>query len=238
MTIDRREFLAALGASSIVYVIGIPTRAKAAGDFKGASADRGDAHPAVIPDVDYADYLVLEGGTATAYSNRTEMGQGLRTVLVSIVSQGLELPRNKVRVILGDTATCPDDGPTTGSCATRHVGWAYWLVCSKVRTDLRERAASMLGAPASQLDYRKGEIVNAADPGDRISIFDLGRGERVILTVDPSKDVSEIPYKDPKIPNVLGKQIVTGALTYAGDVKLPGMLYGGLVQQPYHRKYT
>ncbi len=170
MAIDRREFLTALGASSLVYAIGITpgATAAAASRSKGTSADSGNTHPSVIPD----------------------------------------------------------------------VGWAYWLVCLKVREDLLTRAARTLSLPPSQLEYRKGAIVNAANPGERISIFDLGKGERVVLHVDPTRDVSQIPYKDPKLPNVLGRQIVTGALTYAGDVKLPRMLYGGLVQQPYHRKYT
>ena len=240
MTVNRREFLASLGASSLVYIIGITPTAKAAAPSVNGKTTSGteDTHPAVVPDVDYMDYLILDGGKATAHSNRTELGQGLKTVLAALVSQGLGLPRKKVKIILGDTATCPDDGPTTGSCATGNVGWAYWLVCTKVRNDLQERAAKSLNLPASQLDYRKGYIVNTSNPKQRISIFELGKGERVVLHVDPTQDTSDIHYKDLKIANVLGKQIVTGKIKYAGDVRLAGTLYGGLVQQPYHRKYT
>ncbi len=93
----------------------------------------------------YTEWLFIgRDGSVTAHTGRTELGQGLKTVLGDIVSQGLELPLSQINLVLGDTDSCPDDGPTTGSGATRTVGWGYWIACSQIREDLVRRAAIVL----------------------------------------------------------------------------------------------
>ena len=57
-------------------------------------------------------------GTVTVYSGKVEFGQGARTEIAMAVAEELNLPLDKVRVVLGDTELCPNDGITAGSRTT------------------------------------------------------------------------------------------------------------------------
>ena len=73
--------------------------------------------------------LFLDTERVAVYTGRSELGQGLTTVLVSVVSQAFEISPDQVDVHLADTDLCPDDGPTSGSSATAHIGWPIWCAC-------------------------------------------------------------------------------------------------------------
>ena len=140
---------------------------------------------AADPEIDYSDWIVLRpDGIVTIFTGRTELGQGLQTVLTALVSQGLELPLDRIEVIMGDTDICPDDGPTVGSSATWFVGWGFWLACEKIREDLIIRAASSLGITAENLDYQNGGIRSQESNDTLISAFDLGNGDVVFMEID------------------------------------------------------
>lgn len=195
---------------------------------------------AVDMGIDYTEWLVFgPGSKVTAFTGRSELGQGLNTVLVAIISQGLEISRKKVSVVMGDTELCPDDGPTTGSSSTRFVGWEYWLACDKIRSDVSHRAAALLGCDGGEVVYSRGSVKQAGSPANRISVFDVGSGETVLLDVDTtSPPVSGRQYVDLRIPNVNAKKIVTGTQKYVGDMKLKGMLYGAFLTPPYFYRLT
>jgi CO/xanthine dehydrogenase Mo-binding subunit len=146
VTLSRRTFLE-VAAGGAVYALAFGCARK--------PVDRGPAVIELSPEeaaglkggmeLDYTEWLVIHpDGTVTAHTGRMEIGQGITTVLSNVICQGLELPEDRVEVILGDTDRCPDDGPTVGSSATMKVGWGYWLACERIRQDLVRRAADRL----------------------------------------------------------------------------------------------
>ncbi len=188
----------------------------------------------------YTEWLFIHGdGSATAHTGRIELGQGLKTVLSNVICQVLDLPPENLEIVMGDTDTCPDDGPTEGSNATRTVGWGYWLACQRVREDLIRRAAIALDRPADQLRYRKGKVVDKKRPKHRIGIGALADGSVQVATIDPKsvrRGMSD--YVDRGTPAVNAEAIVTGTLTYAGDL-FPGECdYGALLPPRYHKQLT
>jgi isoquinoline 1-oxidoreductase len=195
---------------------------------------------ATILDLDYSEWIVFGADDSVSiFTGRTELGQGLKTVLTAVVTQGLEIPQGKLTVVQGDTETCPDDGPTTGSSATKYVGWGYWIACEKIRADLVSRASRSLGIPARQLRYKNGGVSRRGKRGILRRAAELGGGEVVKLQVDPNTSSSaDKQYIDLGIPNVNSRKIVTGKLKYVGDIYLPGLLYAGWLAQPYHPKQT
>ena len=87
-SISRREALQALGAGAFLFA-GAPVR----------------IHPA-------------EDGTFTVFTGKVEIGQGARTELTQAVAEELRVAIDHIRLVMGDTALCPDDGGTFASLTT------------------------------------------------------------------------------------------------------------------------
>ncbi len=240
MVLSRRDFLAGVGGAGIAYAFQVGC----AKDPEVVELQEAPEEPPVRspdnPGIDYRQWLVVEAdGSVTAYTCRVEIGQGLETLLYNVLSQGMELPTDKIRVVLGDTELCPADGPTTGSAATQYVVWGFWQACPWIRADLVERAAQRLGMDAGGLEYRQGEIVSRTDSSRRIAMGDLVDGSVRTTTLDleaapaPARD-----YVDRGTLNVNGEAIVTGTLQYAGDLYPEGCLYGGKLRPRDHASLT
>jgi len=240
MRLTRRSFLELLG-SSTAYAL---TFSCSDGGGLPAPTPSTSGTP-VVPATgrfftDYTDWLFLhDDGSVTAHTGRIDMGQGLETVLSNIITQALELPSEKVKLVMGDTDLCPDDGPTNGSAATRLVGWSYWRACERVRNHLVDRASEILGVPVKRLVYRGGAVVGRKDVSLRLGIGDFADGTVHLATIDASnRFTGKLKYTDRKTPNVRGEAIVTGTLTYAGDL-FPGEVpYGSWPLPEYHTQLT
>lgn len=246
MSLSRRQFLKSMGSAGIVYAFRFVPKANAQTDNFQA------VHPlqqlenmeiqdclAVKPDIDYRDWIAFgSDGKVTVYTCRTELGQGLRTIITAILTQGLEIPQKQLRIIQGDTSLCPDDGPTTGSGATRFVGWGFWIACNKISDDLINRASNSYGFPPDSLQYKRGHVQRKDGP-ILAAAHELGNGELVKIDIDLNEAQSlSKTYVDYGIRNVNAKKIVRGRLKYVGDLRLPGMLYAGWLPRPYHPKLT
>jgi isoquinoline 1-oxidoreductase len=192
------------------------------------------------PGVDHRDWLLISSdGTVSAFTARTEMGQGLTTVMYNLLSQGFDLPDERIRVVLGDTDLCPEDGPTTGSAATHYVAWNFWRACHEIKKDLVLLAAEATGLPREDLEYRAGEIISKSDPDMRIAMGDLADGQVRRMTLAPDDESVPPPtYIDKGTLSVHAEAVVTGTLQYTGDLVVDGCLYGGLLIPPYHHHAT
>ncbi len=57
-------------------------------------------------------------GIIAVYTSKVELGQGPTTLLAQAVAEELRVPVAKIRMVMGDTETCPDDGGTWASLTT------------------------------------------------------------------------------------------------------------------------
>lgn len=244
MTLTRRRFLSGLGGTGLVFVFDLscaPETPPAPRLLAGDSGDEATLIDAALNSkVDYRGWLAISRhGTVTAHTGRMELGQGLRTILYNVICQALELPEEKVRLIMGDTALCPDDGPTTGSNATRGVAWRYWLACHAARNHLLEEAARALDVSREELAYSAGEIYARQRPSRRLGIGRLGDGFRELTASDLEAAAGELPpYVDRRTPSVEAEAIVTGTKQFAGDIKTGDCLYGAFLVPEYHSRRT
>ena len=240
MGISRRSFLAGVGGVGIAYAFHV-----GCGDEPDVVVVTPDPKEPPVrspddPGIDYRQWLVVEAdGSVTAYTCRVEIGQGLETVLYNVLSQGMELPVERIRVVMGDTELCPADGPTTGSAATQYVVWGFWQACPWIRADLVNRAAEQLGMEVRDLEYHQGEIVGRQDKIKRIAIGELVGDSYEIAAIDPDAELEHNrEYVDHATLNVNGEAIVTGTLQYAGDLYPDGCLYGGKLRPRNHASLT
>src|SRR3954469_608176 len=110
-------------------------------------------------------------GTATVFTGKVELGQGIVTALAQIAAEELDLPLARISMISGDTGRTPNEGQTAGSQSIENSGTALRLAAAEVVAILREAAAPKLDAHAGELSVADGVI--SAVNGRKITYAEL-----------------------------------------------------------------
>jgi CO/xanthine dehydrogenase Mo-binding subunit len=220
---NRRQFSAGLGA--LVVTFSLDPRLAVAQERLPGSLQNNRKLDGWI--------RIKADGTATVFTGKVELGQGIVTALAQIAAEELDLPLDRITMISGDTGQTPDEGQTAGSQSIENSGTALRLAGAEVRAILFELAAKRPGTPAQQLTVADGVI--AAPDGRKV-----GYGELVAdLNLDREATAKAAP-KPPASHKIVGQSIprfdipakVTGGLSYVQDVRLPGMVHGRVVRPP------
>lgn len=172
-------------------------------------------------------------GVATAFNGHVDLGTGIETALAQIVAEELDLPLDRVRVVLGDTARTPDQGPTIASETIQIAAVPLRRAAAQARLFLMARAARQMNVALEELQVEDGRI------GLGETWLDFGAliaGLDEMITLDP-----EVPLKDPRRYRIVGQPTqrrdlpakITGAFTYIHDLRIGGMLHGHVVRPPY-----
>jgi nicotinate dehydrogenase subunit B len=187
---------------------------------------------------DYNAFLLIaEDGTVTCYTGKIEMGQGIITSLAQMMADELNVPLEKIKMVMGDTDLCPWDEGTWGSLSTREFGPNMRAAAAEARGVLIEMASSQLGVPASQLEVKDGIITDTKNPAKSISYSKLAKGKKIekYLDVKPAvEDYSMFTYVGKSYNHSDARLKVTGAAKYSGDIKLPGMVFARILRPPSH----
>jgi nicotinate dehydrogenase subunit B len=171
--------------------------------------------------------------TATVFTGKVELGQGIATALWQIAAEELDLPLARVKMIPADTALTPDEGVTSGSQSIEYGGTAIRLAGAEVRSILIDLAAKRFGVSADTLKVSDGTI--AAPDGRTIGYGDLA------AEIDLKREATgKVAPKSPATHTIVGKSIprvdipakVTGGAAYVQDMRLPGMVHGRVVRPP------
>ncbi|HEY9151290.1 MAG TPA: molybdopterin cofactor-binding domain-containing protein [Anaerolineales bacterium] len=182
------------------------------------------------------DWIAIEkDGTVTAFSGKVELGTGVRTALAQIVAEELEVPLERVRMVMGDTARTPDEGYTAGSMTISGSGTALRNASAEARYAMLVMAAEQLGVTLDELMVRDGVIVVARRPERSVTYADLMGGKAFNLQV-----TNKVPLKSPGDYRIVGNSTpredlprkVSGRPGFIHDLKVPGMLHARLVRPP------
>ena len=220
-TLTRRRFTGGLGALVVTFSLD-PNLALAQERLPGSLQNNRklDGWIRINPD-----------GTATIFTGKVELGQGILTALAQIAAEEIDLPLARVRMISGDTRQTPNEGQTAGSQSVENSGTALRMACAEARAILIDLAAKRLGVAADQLKVADG-VVSAPD-GRKI-----GYGE---LNPDLNREATaKATPKPPASHKIVGKSIprfdipakVTGGLVYVQDMRPAGMLHGRVIRPP------
>lgn len=109
-------------------------------------------------------------GTAMLLLGSVEIGTGSDTAMALLVSEELGIPLESIRVISGDTDTCPFDFGAIGSRTTQAMGVAVHLAIEDVKKQLLDFAEANLEAPREILNFEKGRIYVRENPDVGIPI--------------------------------------------------------------------
>jgi CO/xanthine dehydrogenase Mo-binding subunit len=187
---------------------------------------------------DYNAFLrIAEDGTVTCYTGKIEMGQGVITSLAQMMADELNVPLEKVKMVMGDTDLCPYDQGTWGSLTTRSFGPNMRAAAAEARGVLLDLASSKLGVPASQLEVKDGIVVDTKNAKNTVTYGQLARGQKLekYLDVKPAvEDYTKFTYVGKPYKHSDARQKVTGEAKYTGDIKLPGMVFARILRPPSH----
>lgn len=220
----RREFLIGTGALVVSFSLTPQALAQTASKPKPVALDQVDSFLAVHKD-----------GSVTIYTGKVDIGTGIRVALPQMVAEELDVALGKVKMIEGDTALTPDQGPTWGSLSVQVAGVQLRQAAATARRALVEMAVQKLGMPSSDLAVRDGVIFVRAEPHRRLSYAELIGDQAFDLKVD-----RDAPLKNPKDHTIVGQPVprpdvaakVTGTHTYMQDFRVPGMLHARVVRPP------
>ncbi len=226
---DRREFVKALGGGIVVFVnLGPATlfNSRVPGEFQRGYPE------------DINAYLhIAQDGKVTLFSGKIEMGQGVMTSLTQMAAEDLGVALDAFHTVMGDTDTCPWDMGTFGSLTTRSFGPAVRAAAAQARLVLTDLAATRLGVPRDSLTVENGVVYVTADRSRHVTYGELAQGQAITHVVDEQavlRAAEQFTVMGTSPRRLDGVEKVTGAAQYAGDIRIPGMLYARLLRPPAH----
>ncbi|HEX5045514.1 MAG TPA: molybdopterin cofactor-binding domain-containing protein, partial [Gammaproteobacteria bacterium] len=235
---SRRGFLA--GSGALVLTLAIEA-------VPGGRALAQAVNAGPYPDRDFLKldtWIVIHpDNTATFYVGKTDGGQGTGTAFRQMMSDELDIAYDKTSLVMGSTDITPDQGGSGGSDAIERDGWPMRRVAAEARRVLLDLGSRKLQTPVADLTVSNARIVAKTDPSKAVTYAELVGGKRfdVALTgrnVDATtgtaavKNVQDLRVIGQSIPryDIPGK--VDGSLTWAVDVKVPGMVHARNVRPP------
>ncbi|TFG44552.1 MAG: hypothetical protein E4H43_00155 [Bacteroidia bacterium] len=180
---------------------------------------------------------IAENGMVNCYTGKVELGQGAITSLVQIMADELEVPFDRVKMVMSDTDLCPWDGGTTGSNSIRTFSQRMRVAAAEARTVMMQMGSDFLHVPVSQLEVKDGIIINIKDSKSKVSYGELARGKRIEKHLDGKpelKDYRKFKYVGKPYLHQDSRIKVTGEAKFSGDIQLPGLLHARLLRPPSH----
>jgi isoquinoline 1-oxidoreductase len=228
---NRREFVQVVGSGLMIGVAAkrLPAQRRAGG--RGGRGDRSRRAELLSQRFHFdAD------GTVTIFTSKVEVGQGSRTQITQAVAEELQLPLERIKVVMADTQLCPDDGGTAGSRTTPSTIPRVRAAAAAARDVLVGLAAKHWGVDRSTVKYEAGEL-SESNSQNRMSWATLLEDPGFAASLDqpPGEDARQVDVADWRVlgrsaPKVGAREIVTGAHRYASDITQPGMLYGKVLR--------
>jgi len=232
--LSRRAFISSTGA----FVVALATA-----DW--AAAATGEAGRSLKPDR-LDSYIAIEkDGTITAYYGKIDGGQGLGTSISQMVAEELDVPLERVHLVMGDTGRTVNMGGASAATGVSRAGMNLREMAAESRRLMIGMAAKTLGVAAERLTVDDGVVHDAADAKRRISYADLIGGGHFDTPVKWNGQLGlglavtgQAKLKDPKAFKIIGRSPprrdlpgkVFGTLEMAPDVRLPGMLHARMIR--------
>jgi nicotinate dehydrogenase subunit B len=232
--LSRRAFISSTGAVVV---------ALATADW--AAAATGETAPPLKPDR-LDSYIAIEkDGSITAYYGKIDGGQGLGTSIAQMVAEELDVPLERVHLVMGDTGRTINMGGASAATGVSRAGMNLREMAAESRRLMIGMAAKTLGVAAERLTVDDGVVHDAADAKRRISYADLIGGGHFDAPVKWNGQLGlglavtgQAKLKDTKAFKIIGRSPprrdlpgkVFGTLEMAPDVRLPGMLHARMIR--------
>ncbi len=224
--INRRKFVqtAAKYSAALMVAMHIPTGlifSKSRGKI-GATVFHPNLFVYLYPD-----------GRCDVVVTRSEMGQGVRTSMSSIIADEMDAEWSYVRVLQAEGDPKFGNQNTDGSRSVRTLFMPLRKIGAAVRHMLIQAAAIRWGVPASACEAQKHYVLRTGT-GEKIFYGDLvEEASRLTPPSEPRlKKPNEFDYIGKSLKGVDVKAITRGKAGFGLDVRLPGMLFAVVARPP------
>ncbi len=225
--LSRRDFLKGSGALIVTF--------SASGGVAGAAFQPGPTSAAR----DRVDswIAVTQDGRVTAYTGKSELGQGLFTAQAQLIAEELVVAIERVTLVQCDTAMTPDQGTTSGSQSHpdnfNHANLAQ--AAATAREALFALASARLGVPVKELTAKNGVISTVTDPIREVGYAELVGGRKFDIPVDAQakrRAPADWTVLGTSVPRLEIPAMVTGQFEFVHNIAVPGMLHGQVIRPP------
>lgn len=236
VVLSRRRVLAGSGALVLSFSSLPPAAAQNPQQQNGSKP--ANAAPPLPGDLKKSPFLdswirVDANGAITVFTGKAELGQGIKTALLQIAAEQLDVDLKRLTLVTADTGRTPNEGFTAGSHSLQDSGTAIMNAAAQVRQILLAQGALRAGVPAEQMKTDNAAVV--APNGQRFGYGELVSGEMLHVQAAPQS-----PLADPHGYRVMNHSIqrvdipakVTGGAAYVQDMRLRGMVHGRIVRPP------
>jgi CO/xanthine dehydrogenase Mo-binding subunit len=237
----RRRFMLS-GALVVGFsmVPGVSAMAQEVIADEGAAVHIGKATQALAGSLKTNPYLdswirIDRAGKVTVFTGKVELGTGVRTALLQIAAEELDMAPSLITFLTADTGASPDEGLTAGSHTIADSGSALLNASAQVRGLLVDAAAHRFGVPGSAL-VAHDAVISTPDGrrmtyGEAVGLVDL---HRAASAVSPLKNPATFDMIGTSLPRVDIPRKVTGGVSYVQDMVMPGMVHARVVMPPVY----
>ncbi|WP_406853666.1 molybdopterin cofactor-binding domain-containing protein [Alsobacter sp. KACC 23698] len=174
-----------------------------------------------------------EDDAVTVFTGKAELGQGIKTALLQIAAEQLDVDPSRLTLVTADTARTANEGFTAGSHSMQDSGTAILHASAQVREILLGLAAARLALAVGELQARDGRIL--APDGRSVRYGELVAGQELHAAAQPQsrlKPQDQHRVMGRSLPRVDIPAKVAGGPAYVQDLRLPGMAHGRVVRPP------
>lgn len=180
---------------------------------------------------------IAEDGTVNCYTGKIEMGQGAITSLAQIMADEIEVPFERVKMVMGDTDLCPWDGGTNGSRTIRSFSPYMRAAAAEAKTVLLQLASEHLHVPVKDLEVKDGIISDITNSKINVSYGVLARGKRIEKHLEGRqelKNYTKFKFTGKPFLHQDARIKVTGEARFTADIQLQGLLHARILRPPSH----
>jgi carbon-monoxide dehydrogenase large subunit len=128
---------------------------------------------------------IEQSGTVMVYTGSSPHGQGEETTFAQIVAEEYGIPVDNVMIMHGDTDSTPEGRGTYGSRTTAVGGSAVYTAAQRLKEKMKQIAAHMLEASASDVTLEDGKFSVAGSPQKSVSFAEVALTANLSNTLAP-----------------------------------------------------
>lgn len=128
---------------------------------------------------------VEQGGTVMVYTGSSPHGQGEETSFAQIVADEFSIPIESILIMHGDTDSTPEGRGTYGSRTLAVGGSAVFNATQRLKEKMKQIAAHMLEASASDVTLEDGKFSIAGSPQKGVAFADVAATANLSNTLAP-----------------------------------------------------
>jgi CO/xanthine dehydrogenase Mo-binding subunit len=178
-------------------------------------------------------WIRIDANGITVYTGKVELGTGVKTALLQIAAERLQVSPSAVNFLTADTALTPNEGYTAGSHTIFDSGTALYNAAAQVRQLLLASAAHKWNVDPGSLKTANGLIEGPS--GQRMSYAQAVEGVNLhrYATAEPiATPPSDYTLIGQSLQRLDIPAKVSGGPAFVQDIRLPGMLHARVIRPP------